>query len=122
MSAVGISLGSTEGSVDARLAELGVAHDLWHGAPIFPKRADLFDPLGGELRLGAEPRPPFFSLGYPVHLSLPPNVVLKLGNQREDSHNELACAGGRVDRRIVQDLEGNSFVGQERNNPVKIRG
>jgi hypothetical protein len=74
-----------------------VPHDLRHGAPILPKRADLIDSLGGELRLGAEPRPPFFSLGYPVHLSLPPNVVLELGDQREDAHNELAGAGGRVE-------------------------
>src|SRR4029079_13138858 len=45
------TLGSTQSPV-ARLAELGVAHNLWHRAPILPKRADLFDPLSGELRLG----------------------------------------------------------------------
>ena len=48
--------------------------------------------------MGAAPRPPFFSLGYPVHLSLPPNIVLKLGNQSEDAHNELARARSGVDR------------------------
>jgi hypothetical protein len=52
------TLGSTPSPVD-RLAELGVAHNLWHRAPILPKRADLFDPLSGELRLGGRTASPF---------------------------------------------------------------
>ena len=55
---VGSDLGGQR-SVDARLAELGVAHNLWHRAPILPKRADLFDPLSGELRLGGRTASPF---------------------------------------------------------------
>jgi len=42
-----------------------------------------------------------------VHLPLVPYVVLKLGDQREDAQDEFASARGRVDGRIVRDLEAS---------------
>ena len=69
-----------------------------------------FSGTSWSLRPNLTPRSLAFSvLGFldAVHLPLVPYVVLKLGDQREDAQDEFASARGRVDGRIVRDLEAS---------------
>ena len=47
-----------------------------------------------------------------IHLTFSPNVVLELGNQGEDAHDELTRTGRGVDRRIIQHLEACALLGE----------
>ena len=50
----------------------------------------LFHNLVGELGLDAEANAPLLRLGDTIELPLAPNVVLELGDERQDAHHQLA--------------------------------
>ena len=78
-------------------------------SPDLAQCSDLFDLLISQLALAPELHPSIFGLGDPVHLALTANVVLELGNESEDAHDELAGTGGGVDRGVIQNLELTPF-------------
>src|SRR6476661_5176351 len=45
-------------------------------------------------------------------ISLSPDVILELGNQGKDAHDEFAGAGCGVDRGIIQHLEIDALLGE----------
>ena len=67
-----------------------------------------------EIRRGLRPKSDaaLVSLLDAVHLPLAANVVLELGDEREDAHHKPARARAGVDCRIIEHLEVNSFLGE----------
>jgi len=63
---------------------------------------------------------PISRFGNSVHLPFPPDVILELGNQRKNAHDELPGAGSGVDGWIVTDFKGDPFLRQLRNDAIKI--
>ena len=59
--------------------------------------------------------------GDAIHLTFMADVVLEFGYQRQDAHNELAGARGRVDGWVVHHLEGNPLLGELGDDAIKIR-
>ena len=57
-----------------------------------------------------------------IHLTFSPNVVLELGNQRQDPHDELSGGGSRIDRRVIYYFEAGALLGDFGNDPIEIRG
>ena len=84
-----------------------------------PKLLDLPHRVEPQKRLGTEPRPLGLGLVDPGLFSLPADVVLKLGDQGKDAHDQLAGACAGVDGGIIDHLEGYSLLGQLRDNAVK---
>jgi hypothetical protein len=48
------------------------------------------------------------------------NVILKLGDERQDAHNQLAGPRRGVDGRIISDLEGYALFCEFRDDPVEV--
>src|SRR5262245_62902609 len=55
---------------------------------------------------------PLSGLGDAVHLVLAPYVILELGNQGKDAHDQLAGARRGVDRWVIHDLEADALLGE----------
>jgi integrase len=67
-----------------------------------------------QFALAAKLHASILGLGDPVHLSFAPDIVLELCNQRQDAHDQLSRAGGRVYRGIIRDFERNALLRQLR--------
>ena len=63
-----------------------------------------------------------FALANSIHLSLAPDVVFELGDQCQNTHDELPRARSGVDRGVIRDFESHALVGELRDDAVKIRG
>jgi hypothetical protein len=116
-----LSFSPPKGSVDACFAEVRAPHDLGHPGARLPKQSDLGGTLWRDLEFSPELDAPLFRFGNAVHLPLPPDVVFELSEQREDTHHELTGAGGRVDIRVISDLEGDALLAELRDDAVKVR-
>ena len=84
--------------------------------------SDLFDLLVSELTLATELHASILGFGDAVHLTFSPNVVLELGNESEDAHDELTRTGRGVDRGVIQNLEADSLLGELGNDAIEVRG
>jgi hypothetical protein len=73
------------------------------GQPALSQRSNLLDRLGQKPRLAPEPHAAILRLGNAVHLTLAPNVIFKLGDQRQDTHHQLARARACVDCRVIEE-------------------
>jgi hypothetical protein len=67
-------------------------HDLRHGYAFSSQRLDFFHKVRQELGLPAKLHTPISRFGNSVHLPFPPDVILELGNQRKDPHDQLPGA------------------------------
>src|SRR5262249_2062286 len=72
-------------------------------------------------RLGTKPHALSLGLVDAILLTFAPNVVLELGNQGEDAHDQLAGAGTGVDRGIGNRLEGDTSLNELRENAIEAR-
>jgi hypothetical protein len=73
-----------------------------------------------ELGFPAKLHAPISRFGNSVHLPFPPDVILELGNQRKNAHDELPGARSRVDSGIIGDFKGHLLLRQLRNDAIKI--
>jgi hypothetical protein len=94
----------TERPIDRCLAEAGLSHDLGDRFRA-PELSDLLHHLLSELRLYSEAHSSLLRLGDPIKLALAPDVVLELGDQRQDAHHQLAGPRGGINAWFVDHLE-----------------
>ena len=81
-----------QGAVHRRLGQRGLAHDVWHrltGLPQFPHLLNLLWDQKGLATKSCSPLSRFLD---PIHLPFTANVVLELGDQGQDAHDELSGA------------------------------
>src|SRR5262245_13732046 len=116
-----LAVHSRKGAVDAGLAELGPTYDLRNREPICPQFFDLLHNIGGQDRLRTKPHPPGLGLVDAVLLALSADVILELGNQREDTHDQLAGARACVDAWVIEHFESYTSRGKLRDNAVEVR-
>jgi hypothetical protein len=69
--------------------------------------------VAGEFTLPTELHAPILGLSDSIHLPFSPSIILELGNQSKDAHDEFTGAGSGVDRRIIQHLEAHALLGSE---------
>ena len=97
-------------SIDARLAEPCPLDDDRHSLSSLAQVSNLFHPVLGELALAPKLHAAILGLGNPIHLTLSPDVILELGDQGQDTHDELAGARRGADRGIIHDLEADTLL------------
>jgi hypothetical protein len=86
-----------------------LAHDLRHGYAFSSQRLNFFYKVRQELGLPAKLHAPISRFGNSVHLPFTPDVILELGNQRKNAHDELPGAGSGVDGGSSVTLKATSF-------------
>src|SRR4029077_3094462 len=100
------SLGCTpKCPIDTGLAKLGTPHDFRDGNTVCPQGFHFLNYGKRKYRLGTEPNASRLGLVDSILLTLAADIVLKLGNQGQNSHDQLASARACVNRRIVNHLE-----------------
>src|SRR6478672_8917423 len=108
--------------IDTGLAKLGTPHDFRDGRTISPQGFHLLNHGECQYRLGSKPNASRLGLIDSILLALAANIVLELGNQRQDAHDKLAGARACIDRGIVEHLELNAPLRQFRDNAIKVGG
>src|SRR6478752_3735068 len=117
------SLGCTpKCPIDTGLAELGTPYDFRDGRTISPQGFHLLNHGECQYRLGSKPNASRLGLIDSILLALAANIVLELGNQRQDAHDKLAGARACIDRGIVEHLELNAPLRQFGDNAIKVGG
>src|SRR5262249_12587471 len=111
-----------QGSVYSGFAKLCLMHNLGHCYSGLPQRLNLSNLLDGKFQLTAKMNPSLLSFGDAIHLPFPADVVLKLGYQRQDTHNKLPCACGGVDRWIIYHPKGHALLGELRDDAIEVCG
>src|SRR4029077_781851 len=92
-------------AIDTGLAELGTSHDFRNGHAVCSQGFHFLNYGKRQYRLGTEPNASRLGLVDSILLALAADIVLELGNQGQNTHDELAGARACVNRWVVEHFE-----------------